>query len=120
MDRDHIKKDDLNKPSDGCRRLSLLTKADDISQDDSNEHSEGSRRRYTRRCLTIFNKIAIQGKGLDGKWTRKPLDCGGSNIFNLCLIRPPEICINLVFKHIHAASSYTICRQFVPFIYCPL
>ena len=34
--------------------------------------------------------------------------------------RPPEICINLVFKHIHAASSYSICRQFVPFIYCPL
>ena len=36
------------------------------------------------------------------------------------LTRSPEICVNLVFKHIHAASSYTICRQFVPFIYCPL
>ena len=23
---------------------------------------------------------------------------------------PPEICVNLVFKHIHAASSYTIRR----------
>ena len=33
-----------------------------------------------------------------------------SNIFNLCGIRPPEICVNLVFKHIHAASNYTICR----------
>ena len=34
--------------------------------------------------------------------------------------RPPEICVNVVFKHIHAASSYTIHRQFVPFMYCPL
>ena len=33
---------------------------------------------------------------------------------------PPDISINLVFKHIHAANSYTIHRQFVPFIYCPL
>ena len=35
-------------------------------------------------------------------------------------IRPPVICVNLIFKHIHAASSYTVCRKFVPFIYCPL
>ena len=34
-------------------------------------------------------------------------------------IYPPEICVNLVFKNIHAASSYTIRRQFVPYIYCP-
>ena len=60
--------------------------------------------------LTRFNKIAIQGKGPDGKWTRKPLAHRESNIFNLCVICPPEICGNLVFKHIHAASSYTICR----------
>ena len=39
---------------------------------------------------------------------------------HLLIARPPEICVNLVFKHIHAARSYTICRQFVPFIYCPL
>ena len=26
----------------------------------------------------------------------------------------------LFFKHIHASSSYTIRRQFVPLIYCPL
>ena len=57
-----------------------------------------------------FNKIAIQGKSPDGKWTRKPLAYRESNIFNLCIISPPEICVNLVFKHIHAASSYTICR----------
>ena len=56
------------------------------------------------------DKIAIQGKDPDGKWTRKPLAYQESNIFNLCVIRPPEICVNLVFKHIHAASSYTICR----------
>ena len=31
---------------------------------------------------------------------------------------PPEICDNLVFQHIHAASIYTICRWFVPLIYC--
>ena len=58
----------------------------------------------------IFNKVAIQGKGPNGKWTRKPLTYRESNIFNLCVIHPPEICDNLVFKHIHAASSYTICR----------
>ena len=57
-----------------------------------------------------LNKIAIQGKGPDGKWTRKTLAYQESNIFNLCVIRPPEICVNLVFKHIFTARSYTICR----------
>ena len=28
----------------------------------------------------------------------------------ICVICPPEICVNLDFKHIHIASSYTICR----------
>ena len=37
-------------------------------------------------------------------------------MFNICVIRPPEICVNLVFKHIHGASSYTMCRQFIPFV----
>ena len=69
------------------------------------------------RDLTRF---AIQAKGPDGKWTRKPLAYRESNNVHLLITRPPEICVNLVFKHIHAASSYTICRQFVPFIYCPL
>ena len=59
---------------------------------------------------TRFNKIAIQGKGPDGRWIKKPLAYQESKIFYLCVIRPPEICVNLVFKHIHAASSYTICR----------
>ena len=60
-----------------------------------------------RRHL-LFNKITIQGKSPDDKWTRKPLVCRECNIFNLCVIHPPEICVNLVFKHIFAASSCTI------------
>ena len=67
-----------------------------------------------------LTRFAIQAKGPDGKWTRKPLAYRESNNVHLLIARPPEICVNLVFKHIHAASSYTICRQFVPFIYCPL
>ena len=70
--------------------------------------------------LTRFNNIPIQGKGPGGKWTRKPLAYQDSNTFHLRVTRPPEICVNLVFKHTHTASSYTICRQFVPFIYFPL
>ena len=67
-----------------------------------------------------LTRFAIQAKGPDGKWTRKPLAYRESNNVHLLIARPPEICVNLVFKHIHTASSYTICRQFVPFIYCPL
>ena len=67
-----------------------------------------------------LTRIAIQAKGPDGKWTRKPLAYRESNNVHLLITRPPDICVNLVFKHIHAASSYTICRQFVPFIYCSL
>ena len=62
-----------------------------------------------------LTRFAIQAKGPDGKWTRKPLAYRASNNVHLLIARPPEICVNLVFKHIHAASSYTICRQFVPF-----
>ena len=29
--------------------------------------------------------------------------------FYFCVICPPEICVNLVLKHIHADSSYTFC-----------
>ena len=67
-----------------------------------------------------LTRFAIQAKGPYGKWTRKPLAYRESNNVHLLIACPPEICVNLVFKHIHAASSYTICRQFVPFIYCPL
>ena len=59
----------------------------------------------------------IHGKGPDGKWTKKMASGQGSHwliesptIFYQCVTRPPEICVNLVFKHIHAASSYTVCR----------
>ena len=31
------------------------------------------------------------------------------NIFNLCVTRHLQICVNLVFKHIHDACIYTIC-----------
>ena len=41
-------------------------------------------------------KNSIQGKGPDGKWTRKPLTYRESNIFYLCVTRPPDICINLL------------------------
>ena len=80
-----------------------------------NEIAKGSKRQ--QEDLTRF---AIQAKGPDGKWTRKPLAYRESNNVHLLITRPPEICVYLVFKHIHAASSYTICRQFVPFMYCPL
>ena len=49
-------------------------------------------------CLTTFNKIAIQGKCPDGKWTRKPLAYQESNIFHLCVTRPDEICVNFVIR----------------------
>ena len=61
-----------------------------------------------RIFVSRFNKIAIQGP--DDKWRRTLLAFRESNIFNLCVIRLPEICVNLVFKHIYAANSYTICR----------
>ena len=70
--------------------------------------------------LGYSTRFAIQAKGPDDKWTRKPLAYRESNNVHLLITRPPEICVNLVFKHIHAASSYTIRRQFIPFIYCHL
>ena len=51
--------------------------------------------------LTI---LAIQAKGLDGKWTRKPLAYREYSNIHIRVTRPPEICVNPVFKHIHAAS----------------
>ena len=65
-----------------------------------------------KECLYIgpiyyLTRFAIQAKGPDGKWTRKPLAYRESNNVHLLITRPPEICVNLIFKHIHAASSYT-------------
>ena len=71
----------------------------------------------TRQDLTRF---AIQAKGPDGKCTRKPLAYQESNNVHLRVTCPPEICVNLVLKIIHAASIYIIRGQFIQFIYCPL
>ena len=60
---------------------------------------------WPNKCVKQLNPPGLP-KGQDGKWARKPLAYLESNIFNLCVIHPPEICVNLVFKHIHAASSY--------------
>ena len=62
---------------------------------------------YLTRDLTRF---AIQAKGPDGKWTRKPLAYRESISVRLRVTRPSEICVQLLFKHIHAASGYTIRR----------
>ena len=52
---------------------------------------------------TRFNKIAIQCKGRDGKWTRKLTE--SPTFFHVCVTSPPDICVNLVFEHIQAASK---------------
>ena len=74
--------------------------------DSHNDYAKNNDMLHLTRYLTRF---AIQAKGPDGKWTRKPLAYRESNNVHLLIARPPEICVNLVFKHIHAASSYTIC-----------
>ena len=73
------------------------------------------------RSLTRFNKICHPSQR--PRWQVDKEAIGLSRVqqcSSTCITRPPEICVNLVFKHIHAASSYTIRRQFVPFIYCAL
>ena len=69
---------------------------------------------FSAVVLRTFNVYSTQhwSKGPVGKWTRKLLAYRESNNVHLRVTRPPEICVNLVFKHIHAASSYTIHRQF--------
>ena len=55
---------------------------------------------------TRFNKIEQEmASGQGSHWLIKSPKC-----CHLCVTRPPEICVNLVLKHSHAASSYTICR----------
>ena len=46
-----------------------------------------------------LTRFAIQAKGPDGKWTRKPLAYRESNNVHLLITRPPDICVNLVFKY---------------------
>ena len=66
---------------------------------------------FSYQNVLRFNMIVIQGKGPDGKWTRKPLAYRVLR-FLLRITRPPEICIDLVFKHIHAASN-TACMWII-------
>ena len=65
--------------------------------------------------LTRFNKICHPSQR-----PRWQVDKEAIGLSRVQQCSSTEICVNLVFKHIHAASSYTICTQFVPFIYCPL
>ena len=46
-----------------------------------------------KQDLTRFNKTAIQGKGPDGKLTRKAFAYRESNIFHLCVTRHTEMCV---------------------------
>ena len=56
--------------------------------------------------LQDLTRFATQAKCQDGKWARNR----ESISVRLRVTRPPEICVQLVFKHIHAASGYTIRR----------
>ena len=60
--------------------------------------------------MSSSNASDLTAKGPDGKWTRKPLAYRVTISVHLCVTRPPEICVQLVFKHIHSASGYTIRR----------
>ena len=65
----------------------------------------------------IFNKIEKNLTRLPCKAKAQMTSGQGSHwliespaMYHLCVTRPPEICVNLVFKHIHVVSIYTICR----------
>ena len=61
------------------------------------------------KCFTRYLiKFAIQAKGPDGKWTRKPLAYRESNNVHIYVTHPPEICVNSVFKHIHASEFFAL------------
>ena len=60
----------------------------------------------TRDLIRLPSKAKAQkASGQGSHWHME-----SPKFFHLHVTRPPEICVNLVFKHIHAASSYTICR----------
>ena len=43
------------------------------------------------KAILYLTRFAIQAKGPDGKWTRKPLAYQESNNVHLLITRPPEI-----------------------------
>ena len=51
-----------------------------------------------------FNKIAIQGKMVSGQGSHRLIE---SPKCLICVTSSPEIFVNFVFKHIHAASTYS-------------
>ena len=60
-------------------------------------------------------RFAIQAKGPDGKWTRKPLAYRESISVRLRVTCLPEICVQLVFIHMLLAviqSVYNLFRSF--------
>ena len=67
------------------------------------------------KYLSRFNKIVIQGKGPDDKWTRSHWLTENPKIFRLCVNRPPEM--STLFLNIFMRLAFT---QYVPFIYSPL
>ena len=68
--------------------------------------------------LTRFNKIYHPSQRPRWQVDKEAIVYRESNNVHLLITRPPEICVNLVFKHIHAASSYTICS--IPICSIPL
>ena len=52
-------------------------------RDNEETYTASEKSLYRKSYDTRFNKIAIQGKGPDGKWTRKPLAYRESNMFIL-------------------------------------
>ena len=69
-------------------------------------HTRGASRRCTQDLTILPSKTKAQmASGQGSHWLiERP------TMFNLFVTRPPEIYGNVVFKHIHAVSSYTICR----------
>ena len=63
--------------------------------------SRGIRICYLTKMLSKAKAQMARGQG--NKWLIDSPKC-----FHLCVTRPPEICVNLVFKHIHAATIYTM------------
>ena len=97
--------------SEEATRNGIMKKVYDITKTLSNDKRKTTTA-VKDRCgnvldLARFKKIAIKGKGPDGNWTRKPLAYRESNIFNLCVIRPPEICVKTLHINIFTQLAVT-------------